>query len=246
MRELHAALTVVGADVPKVFVTDRELSLMNALTVIFPTVHHLLCIWHINKNTLARIKTTVLGDGDLSTECIQAQAAVFNSLTEAELETNMGFFLNHASESVQAVGAYIRDQWLIYRDRCVRAWTNNIMHYNHSASSRVEGAHATLKKQLRSSQGDFNRVGFVIKFTFAEQLHEHSTMVASDAIRRLDFTRSNESALCINSCANQGSDPTDTPFKRYELFRIVRPLGLSRMSSFSHSSRCLVDRWLPL
>ena len=37
---------------PKVIVTDRELALMNALTVIFPETHNLLCHWHIEKNIL--------------------------------------------------------------------------------------------------------------------------------------------------------------------------------------------------
>ena len=43
--------------VPKTFVTDRELALMNALSTVLiddNTVKFLLCQWHISKNIFAR------------------------------------------------------------------------------------------------------------------------------------------------------------------------------------------------
>ncbi|TPX46103.1 hypothetical protein CcCBS67573_g10334 [Chytriomyces confervae] len=44
------ALTAFSAIVvPGVIVTDRELSLMNAITAVFPSTHNLLCVWHVNK-----------------------------------------------------------------------------------------------------------------------------------------------------------------------------------------------------
>jgi hypothetical protein len=39
---------------PQVVVTDRDLALMNAVAVVFPTSKHLLCTWHIDKNVKAR------------------------------------------------------------------------------------------------------------------------------------------------------------------------------------------------
>ena len=39
-----------------VIVTDRELSLVNTISSVFPGVTHLLCKWHINRNVLARCK----------------------------------------------------------------------------------------------------------------------------------------------------------------------------------------------
>lgn len=41
---------------PNIIVTDRELSLMNAISRVFPTATHLLCRWHINKNVLTKCK----------------------------------------------------------------------------------------------------------------------------------------------------------------------------------------------
>lgn len=37
---------------PDVIVTDKKLSLMNAIQKVFPNTKHLLCMWHISNNVL--------------------------------------------------------------------------------------------------------------------------------------------------------------------------------------------------
>ena len=48
----------VAANIPnyKVAVTDNEQALKNTLKTVYPEAHNLLCIWHINKNVLIRLK----------------------------------------------------------------------------------------------------------------------------------------------------------------------------------------------
>ncbi|XP_074373898.1 protein FAR1-RELATED SEQUENCE 5-like [Apium graveolens] len=41
---------------PLTIVIDRELALMNAIKVVFPDCSHLLCLWHIEKNIIAKCK----------------------------------------------------------------------------------------------------------------------------------------------------------------------------------------------
>lgn len=41
---------------PVVIITDMEKGLMFARQLIFPTIKHLLCLWHINKNVLTHCK----------------------------------------------------------------------------------------------------------------------------------------------------------------------------------------------
>ena len=41
---------------PSVIVSDRELALMNAIKVVFPRAVNFLCVWHIEKNILAKCK----------------------------------------------------------------------------------------------------------------------------------------------------------------------------------------------
>ena len=49
--------SIIGDGIlPDVIVTDRELSLMKAISIVFPGATHLLCKWHINRNVLARCK----------------------------------------------------------------------------------------------------------------------------------------------------------------------------------------------
>ena len=45
---------------PEVLVTDRELALMNAIGSVFPSAKHLLCLWHIAKNILAKTRKLFL------------------------------------------------------------------------------------------------------------------------------------------------------------------------------------------
>ena len=48
-----------------VFVTDRELALMNAIGHFFPGAYNLLCFWYINKNVLTNLKKHFATNGDL-------------------------------------------------------------------------------------------------------------------------------------------------------------------------------------
>ncbi|XP_047337914.1 uncharacterized protein LOC124941614 [Impatiens glandulifera] len=38
-----------GTSLPSVFVSDRDMALINAIEICFPTARHILCIWHINQ-----------------------------------------------------------------------------------------------------------------------------------------------------------------------------------------------------
>ena len=45
-----------------VVVTDRKIVLMNSLAIVFPKSKNLCCIGHINKNTVAKYKSTVTSE----------------------------------------------------------------------------------------------------------------------------------------------------------------------------------------
>ncbi|PKA62633.1 Protein FAR1-like sequence 5 [Apostasia shenzhenica] len=38
-----------GASLPSIFVSDRDMALINAIETYFPMARHILCIWHINQ-----------------------------------------------------------------------------------------------------------------------------------------------------------------------------------------------------
>ena len=49
-------LTEFAKIVRPVICTDRELALMNSISLVFPDSKNLICVWHINKNVLAHCK----------------------------------------------------------------------------------------------------------------------------------------------------------------------------------------------
>ena len=63
----------------------------------------------------------------------------------------------HLAPSDQGV-EYLSTTWLPYKRRWAQPWTNQIRHFAQLSTSRVEGAHATLKKYLQISTGDLETV----------------------------------------------------------------------------------------
>ncbi|GFS31269.1 hypothetical protein Acr_23g0011790 [Actinidia rufa] len=49
LRTLKKWMVEKGASLPSVFVSDRDLALINAIETCFPMARHILCIWHINQ-----------------------------------------------------------------------------------------------------------------------------------------------------------------------------------------------------
>ncbi|KAL8511981.1 hypothetical protein ACS0TY_018443 [Phlomoides rotata] len=139
---------------PYLIVTDRELALMNAVYVTFPTSSHFLCRWHINKNIKYNCKS------DLKTK---EKWEVFNSywklLMFAEDETTFNerytMLVDHFQGYPDPV-KYLIQQWIEpYKEKFVACWTNQILHYGNTSTNRAESHHAALKKQLGNSLGNF-------------------------------------------------------------------------------------------
>lgn len=49
---------------------------------------------------------------------------------------------------------YVKEIWLIHKEKFIVAWTQQCLHLGNSATSRVEGSHALLKKHIGASTGD--------------------------------------------------------------------------------------------
>ncbi|KAL8474204.1 hypothetical protein ACS0TY_030864 [Phlomoides rotata] len=51
---------------------------------------------------------------------------------------------------------YVMSQWIDpYKERFMKAWTNQVMHYGNTTTNRVESHHSALKRMLRNSSGKF-------------------------------------------------------------------------------------------
>ncbi|KAJ3453831.1 hypothetical protein MRS44_018463 [Fusarium solani] len=56
-RQLDACRRDLHLPAPSVIITDKEKALKNALNQVFPTTQQQLCVWHINANVRAKIRS---------------------------------------------------------------------------------------------------------------------------------------------------------------------------------------------
>ncbi|CAJ0765521.1 11704_t:CDS:2 [Entrophospora sp. SA101] len=184
--DYECALTCIskifnGMSHPKVIVTDRELALMNAIGRIFPGAHHLLCIWHINKNILAKCKRHFATEEDW-TKFIELWKAVTASITEQDFTTKWKEFLE-CYASKPNILQYLQETWILHKECFISAWVDRYLHLGNKATSRVEGAHATLKKYLQSSRGDLESVHRKIILQVESQAKEIHAMISSECLK---------------------------------------------------------------
>ncbi|XP_074293167.1 protein FAR1-RELATED SEQUENCE 6-like [Silene latifolia] len=149
LKKLGDILDVTGAS-PSVFVTDRELGLINALKAVFPKVDHLLCRWHVNKAINAKalefyhtesIKAFIITNPE---DCWNN---VINALTEQVFQQAWASF----SHKWGRMATYIGKAWGEHAGKFILCYTNEAFYLGNIATSRVESAHYLLKAWLKSS-----------------------------------------------------------------------------------------------
>lgn len=116
--------------------------------------------------------------------------SLINSLTEDEYEARLlDFTKKYQLVSPYAV-RYIKETWLIYKEKVVRYWTNQYLHLGNSSTSRVEGSHEFLKKYIQASTGDILTVWGRIRHAIRTQLDTLVYEVKHDQLQTLLFAQS--------------------------------------------------------
>lgn len=173
---------ILGVDQhPLAIVTDRELALVNAIEVVFPRTGHLLCLWHIEKNILAKCKKEFDKDEDWDAFLLS-----WTKLIESPNVSNYEeawHILEVQYREKEFVLCYIKKTWLPFKEKFVYAWTGNYAHFGNRVTSRVEGAHAMIKKYLHVSTGNLREVKEKICLAIENQYKEIKTQLASEKIR---------------------------------------------------------------
>ncbi|KAI8568648.1 hypothetical protein RHMOL_Rhmol02G0216800 [Rhododendron molle] len=173
--------TILGPDQqPSVILSDRELALMNAIEVIFSGTTNILCMWHIEKNVLSKCKPKFEREQDWETFLSD-----WTNLVESPDES----CFNEAWQRLQVdykdkeyVCNYIQNTWLPFKEKFVKAWTGNHLHFGNRVTSRAEGAHAMLKRYLSVSTGNFHEVREKICLAIENQHNEIKTKIASEKL----------------------------------------------------------------
>lgn len=173
MYELH------GAALPSVILTDRCLACMNAVSSCFPQSTSMLCLWHINMAVLAHCRPAFVGDKgnprgeEAWAEFYSSWHDIVASTTEAIYNEKLEKFKRrYTPDHINEVG-YIMETWLdLYKERFVKAWVNQYLHFEQYVTSRCEGIHRLLKSHLKNSQSDLFEAWRIIKLVLSNQLAE--------------------------------------------------------------------------
>ncbi|KAM6513523.1 hypothetical protein FALCPG4_18956 [Fusarium falciforme] len=175
MYELH------GAALPSVILTDRCLACMNAVSSpsCFPHSTAMLCLWHINKAVLTycmpaftRDKNDPQGQKEWK-EFYDSWHEIVASPTEDIYNERLEKFKQrYIPGHINEVG-YIMETWLdLYKERFVKAWVNQYLHFEQYVTSRGEGIHNLIKGHLKTSQVDLFEAWRIIKLVLVNQLAE--------------------------------------------------------------------------
>ncbi|XP_074303466.1 protein FAR1-RELATED SEQUENCE 5-like [Silene latifolia] len=142
LRKLKALLNDVVQ--PNAIVTDCEADLLNAIPTVFPDSSHLLCLWHIYSN----VETKALDITGRDSWAKHITCNLFEVVVEAETEVKFNVAWGNLARQWAGVEAYIERQWFPHLEKWAKYRTNKITHFENTSTSRVESAHANLKKMV--------------------------------------------------------------------------------------------------
>lgn len=141
--------------VPNAIVTDKDMALLGAINRVFSESSHLLCAWHIEKNVETYVKNKIQ-DGKEADKFIQSKwKPVIYSRSEESYDRRIKMLYH--TEYKNIVG-YLKSTWLVHDQKFVRCYTDRVLHFGTTTTSRVESAHAVLKEWLGSASCDLDSV----------------------------------------------------------------------------------------
>ena len=166
---------------PKVIITDRDTSLMNAVGKIFPTSTALVCEFHVLQNVRARCKLDCkvkdtkgkeVKSSDLVDTIIGAWKSIVNSATK-ELYADAVLQFRKVCEQFPKFLNYVESTILKpLKEKIVKAWTDRVMHFGNTTTNMVESAHGTLKEYFQDSKGNLEKGWKAIHAMLTVQLTE--------------------------------------------------------------------------
>lgn len=176
LRSMHEAC---GARLPSVILTDRCLACMNAVSHCFPTAVSLLCLWHANKAVLRYCLPSFSQDTDTAQgqhewkEFYGKWHEITASSTEETFEERLQQLKERYVPAHAREVGYIIENWLeLYKEKLVKAWVDQYLHFGNVVTSRGEGIHQLVKIHLNTNQLDLFEAWRSIKRAVLNQLAE--------------------------------------------------------------------------
>jgi transposase-like protein len=170
LKKLQELYNELGIQYPTTIVSDLDAAFLEARQIVFPQTNHLVCIWHVFKNILAHckaefkkdlaIKYPALPMEDVRTrvtatweELLPDFQRVIYTKTIYEYETAWAAFQTKWLPKYPRIPTYIENTWLLkYKTMIVTAWTNHVLHFGNTATSRAERAHLVVKDAVHKTR----------------------------------------------------------------------------------------------
>lgn len=176
---------------PLVLVTDRELALLNAIKLVFPTCKHILFQVHFHRNVLANCKK-YFKDGKECENFLSVWQRLVDARTENEFCMRYNSIISSYLAKYPKVVAYMSGTWVEpYMESFVSACIDKYLYMRNSTTNRVEGGHNLLKKFLEVSIDNLSTVWrafdqkITLQYTEIRRAFSHSCIHMRSLMRSL-------------------------------------------------------------
>ncbi|KAI7954204.1 hypothetical protein MJO28_006751 [Puccinia striiformis f. sp. tritici] len=174
-----------GERVPRVFITDRETALRNALAIVFPDSKAHLCAWHINTNIIAACKKHFpSGEKKIWDDFLVQWSKTASSKNVEVFEANL-LELKQLISKRPAVLKYLETSILPLKEHFVVAWASHFPHLRNLNTSRVESGHAFIKSFVLNAWGDLLAVWKSLSHAVDHQIAHVHASIGNDTIKTL-------------------------------------------------------------
>ena len=164
-----------------IIIIDMKRELMKVCETIFEKTNHLLCLWHNNKNVIVKCRNNFNDKEAWNVFYLEWKLVIYVS-SKKEFWTLWTSFIRKYNENESMnylVNIYIID----FRHHFVKAYINQMLHFDIISTSRDEERHSILKRQLESFIEDLKTIVDDIDLLLINELHNHLIVFDEAKIR---------------------------------------------------------------
>jgi hypothetical protein len=183
MQQLRAVYVELKLSNFIVIIIDMKRELMNDCEFIFEIINHFFCLWHININVLTKCKSAFFDKKTWNVFYLKWKLIMYSS-SEEEFWTSWIVFIEkhrviNSHEMKYLINIYIID----FRDRFIKIFINQMLHFDIIITSREKDAHAILKRQLNVSIEDLKTIINEIDLLLMNKYSNHTLVIENAKIR---------------------------------------------------------------
>jgi hypothetical protein len=166
-----------------VFVIDMKKRLMTTRYLTFSDSNHLLCTWHINNNVLVNCKKEFVTKEAWNAFFSDWKKIMYAS-SEREYREVWDRFFSKYNLSHEDCIEYLTEIYIeYYRRRFIKCYTDQVLHFETTMTSRSENENAQLKRHLESFTEDLKIVIDNIKLLLINQTQNHRLELSDVKLR---------------------------------------------------------------